>query len=124
MADQNRCRTHPPPAPSTLTHTPGGAANPSFRPLTRLLARLAEDPAREGLVRTPERVARSMRFLLSGYDLNVDNVVNGAVFSEPYKEMVLVRDIEMYSLCEHHLLPFYGKAHVAYLPRGRIIGLS
>jgi GTP cyclohydrolase I len=75
-------------------------------------------------VRTPDRVARTLRFLLSGYDLNVADVINGAVFAESYQEMVLVRDIEVYSLCEHHLLPFFGKAHVAYLPRGRIIGLS
>jgi GTP cyclohydrolase I len=69
-------------------------------------------------------VARSLRFLVSGYQLNVADVINGAVFAEPYEEMVLVRDIDVYSICEHHLLPFYGKAHVAYLPRGRIVGLS
>src|SRR5450755_2417301 len=73
---------------------------------------------------TPARVARSMRRLLSGYDTNLAAVINGAVFAESYEEMVLVRDIEVYSLCEHHLLPFFGKAHVAYLPRGRIVGLS
>lgn len=89
-----------------------------------MLRELGEDTHREGLVRTPDRVARSLRFLVSGYERSVADVVNGAVFAESYEQMVLVRDIEIYSLCEHHLLPFYGKAHVAYLPRGRIIGLS
>jgi GTP cyclohydrolase I len=92
--------------------------------IERVIREVGEDPAREGLLHTPDRVARSLRFLLSGYDLNLADVINGAVFAEPYEEMVLVRDIEVYSLCEHHLLPFFGKAHVAYLPRGRIIGLS
>jgi GTP cyclohydrolase I len=124
MADHEPLSIRPPRDPVTLHHDDGAADDPIIPLIDRMLRELGEDPAREGLVRTPERVARSMRFLLSGYDLNVDNVVNGAVFSEPYEEMVLVRDIEMYSMCEHHLLPFYGKAHVAYLPRGRIIGLS
>jgi GTP cyclohydrolase I len=124
MADHEPLSIRPPRDPVTLHHDDRAADDPIIPLIDRMLRELGEDPAREGLVRTPERVARSMRFLLSGYDLNVDNVVNGAVFSEPYEEMVLVRDIEMYSLCEHHLLPFYGKAHVAYLPRGRIIGLS
>ena len=90
----------------------------------RMLRELGEDVDREGLQRTPDRVASSLRFLVSGYERNVADVVNGAVFAESYEQMVLVRDIEMYSLCEHHLLPFYGKAHIAYMPRGRIIGLS
>jgi GTP cyclohydrolase I len=89
-----------------------------------MLHRLGEDPAREGLQRTPERVARSLGFLTSGYRQDVHEVLNGAVFKEPYSEMVLVRDIELYSLCEHHMLPFYGRAHVAYVPEGRVVGLS
>lgn len=89
-----------------------------------LLAEVGEDPEREGLGRTPTRVARSLRYLLSGYGTRLDTLVNGAIFQEPYSEMVVVRDIEVYSLCEHHLLPFFGKAHVAYIPNGRILGLS
>ncbi len=100
------------------------SADPIIPLIERLLREVGEDPAREGLLHTPDRVSRSLRFLLSGYDLDVADVINGAVFEESYEEMVLVRDIEVYSLCEHHLLPFFGKAHVAYLPRGRIIGLS
>jgi GTP cyclohydrolase I len=101
-----------------------GADDPIAPIVERLLREVGEDPDREGLLHTPGRVADSLRFLLSGYALNVADVINDAVYAETYEEMVLVRDIEMYSLCEHHLLPFYGKAHVAYLPRGRIVGLS
>ena len=79
---------------------------------------------REGLVKTPERVASSLRFLTSGYDKRVEEVLNGALFVENYDEMVVVRDIELYSLCEHHMVPFFGKAHVGYLPRGKVVGLS
>jgi GTP cyclohydrolase I len=89
-----------------------------------LLKELGEDPFREGLDKTPERVAESLGYLTSGYGKTVAGVLNGAVFTEPYDEMVVVKDIEVYSLCEHHLLPFFGKAHIAYLPAGKIVGLS
>ena len=89
-----------------------------------LLKELGEDPSREGLAATPERVERALRFLTSGYRVDVRDVLNGAVFTQPYDEMVLVKDIELYSLCEHHLLPFFGKCHVAYIPDGKIVGLS
>jgi GTP cyclohydrolase I len=89
-----------------------------------LLKELGEDPYREGLRDTPERVAKAFRYLTSGYDKTIAEVLNGAVFTESYDEMVVVKDIELYSLCEHHLLPFVGKAHIAYLPAGKIVGLS
>ena len=88
------------------------------------LALLGEDPEREGLVRTPERVAKAMQFLTAGYEMTVEDVVGSALFEEHHENMVMVRDIELYSLCEHHMLPFFGKAHVAYIPNGRIVGLS
>jgi GTP cyclohydrolase I len=92
--------------------------------IENLLWRLGENPTREGLLRTPERVATSLAFLTGGYAQDVHEVLNGAVFEEPYSEMVVVRDIELYSLCEHHMLPFHGRAHVAYVPDGRVVGLS
>lgn len=89
-----------------------------------LLAEVGEDPTRDGLVRTPERVAQALRFLTSGYDTDIREVVNDALFAVDGSEMVIVRDIDFYSLCEHHMLPFFGRCHVAYLPRERVIGLS
>jgi GTP cyclohydrolase I len=89
-----------------------------------LLKELGQDPGRDGLVRTPERVARSLRFLTEGYAQDPIAILNDAVFEESYDEMVLVKDIDFYSLCEHHLLPFFGRVHIAYIPDGRIVGLS
>jgi GTP cyclohydrolase I len=89
-----------------------------------LLGQLGEDPDREGLRETPRRVEQSLRFLTSGYAADVNQIINGALFTVEYNEMVLVRDIDFYSLCEHHLLPFFGKCHIAYLPDGKVIGLS
>jgi GTP cyclohydrolase I len=92
--------------------------------IRRLLAEIGEDPAREGLRDTPKRVEKALRFLTSGYKADIDATLNNALFSVDYNEMVIVKDIDVYSLCEHHLLPFFGKCHVAYLPQGRVHGLS
>ncbi|MFN9488380.1 MAG: GTP cyclohydrolase I FolE [Betaproteobacteria bacterium] len=89
-----------------------------------ILEDIGEDPNREGLVKTPERVAKALQFLTHGYDLDPAQILKSAMFTEDYQQMVIVRDIEVYSLCEHHMLPFFGKAHVAYIPKGRIVGLS
>jgi GTP cyclohydrolase I len=92
--------------------------------IARLLAELGEDPTREGLRSTPQRVEQALRFLTSGYEADVDAVINNALFTVDYSEMVIVKDIDFYSLCEHHLLPFFGKCHVAYIPTEKVIGLS
>src|SRR5262245_50805703 len=92
--------------------------------IRQLLAELGEDPAREGLLNTPKRVEKALTFLTSGYNTNVDEVLNDALFTVDYSEMVIVKDIDFYSLCEHHLLPFFGKCHVSYIPSTKVIGLS
>jgi GTP cyclohydrolase I len=92
--------------------------------LRELLLRLGEDPDRDGLVRTPERMQKSLEFLTRGYQQDADRVLQGALFDVTYDEMVIVKDIEMFSLCEHHMLPFFGKVHVAYIPNGKVLGLS
>ncbi len=98
--------------------------DPIAESIEKMLRALGEDPTREGLLRTPERAEKALRFLTSGYEAKLDEIVNGAIFHEKCDEMVLVKDIEFFSLCEHHMLPFYGMAHVAYLPENKIIGLS
>ncbi len=89
-----------------------------------ILVELGEDPEREGLLKTPERVAKAYKYLTRGYKKDIKEVLNGAIFEEKYDEMVIVKDIDFYSMCEHHMLPFYGKVHVAYIPGGKIVGLS
>ena len=89
-----------------------------------ILPQLGEDPAREGLLKTPERVAKALQFLTQGYDMDPAAILNSAMFKEDYSQMVVVKDIEVFSMCEHHMLPFFGKAHIAYIPSGHIVGLS
>ena len=92
--------------------------------MKKILVKIGEDPTREGLVRTPDRAEKALRFLTSGYQTDVQSIVNGALFNQKVDEMVVVKDIEFYSMCEHHLLPFFGTMHVAYLPKDKVIGLS
>jgi GTP cyclohydrolase I len=107
------------------TLEPVAVQNATLAELTReMLLRLGEDPQREGLLRTPERMAQAMEFLTKGYQEDPQEILRGALFTEEYDEMVIVKDVEMFSLCEHHLLPFFGKVHVAYIPNGKVIGLS
>jgi GTP cyclohydrolase I len=104
---------------------PTTVTSASYEELVReMLVRLGEDPAREGLANTPERVRKAMQFLTKGYNEDPEALLKGALFSVNYDEMVIVKDVEVFSLCEHHLLPFFGKVHVAYIPNGRVIGLS
>jgi len=102
----------------------GSAADPMEGAIRKLIAEIGEDPDREGILKTPARVAKSLRFLTSGYRKDLDKVLNGALYSVEYDEMVIVKDIEIFSMCEHHLLPFFGRCHVAYVPKGKVIGLS
>ncbi|MFL5520644.1 MAG: GTP cyclohydrolase I FolE [Gemmatimonadales bacterium] len=107
---------------STIPATPD--VHPIAHHVREMIRGLGEDVEREGLVKTPERVEAAMKFLTRGYGQTVDDVIGDAIFEEAHEDMILVRDIELYSLCEHHLLPFFGRAHVAYIPHGRILGLS
>jgi GTP cyclohydrolase I len=100
---------------------PAGTIQQAVR---NILTEIGEDPQRDGLQRTPERVARMYNELMAGYSMDIETLINGALFDVDYEDMVLVRDIEFYSLCEHHMLPFFGKAHVAYIPNGKVLGLS
>lgn len=109
---------------SILSLTEGEKINRMQELFAELLLLLGEDPQRQGLLRTPERVAKSLKFLTQGYNENPEDILRSAMFREDYREMVIVKDIEIYSLCEHHMLPFFGKAHVAYIPNGYIVGLS
>jgi GTP cyclohydrolase I len=104
--------------------SPKADAKPIAPLIEDLLERLGEDPKRDGLLRTPHRVEQALRYLTSGYRTDINKVINGALYEVKYDEMVVVRDIEFFSMCEHHMLPFFGKMHVAYLPRKRVIGLS
>ena len=104
--------------------TPQPEATPFQGLIHEMLTELGEDPSRDGLLKTPERVEKSLRWLTRGYGLSVQEMIGDAVFEEDHHNMVIVKDIEMYSMCEHHMLPFFGKVHVAYIPNGKIVGLS
>lgn len=122
---QKEKRSDPGHFAENLDAEPDEIYDPEFESLIRnVLVKIGEDPEREGLRRTPLRVAKALDFLTSGYQMSVEQVVRGAIFEETCQELVLVKDIEFYSMCEHHVLPFFGKAHVAYLPNEKIIGLS
>ncbi len=109
----------------TSADLPPSLTSASYEELVReMIVRLGEDPEREGLVRTPERVAKAMQFLIKGYKEDPEALLSNALFTVSYDEMVIVKDIEMFSMCEHHMLPFFGKVHVAYIPNGKVIGLS
>ena len=114
------------PERTAITHPllDGPSPAPFADKIRDMLAALGENPGREGLLKTPERVEKAMRFLTQGYAMSVDEVIGDALFDESHQSMIMVRDIELYSLCEHHILPFFGRAHVAYIPNGRIVGLS
>jgi GTP cyclohydrolase I len=114
------------PERTRVTHPeqPEPQLEPFAEKVREMLAALGENPGREGLLKTPERVEKSLRFLTQGYAMTVEEVIGDAVFEEAHQSMIMVRDIELYSLCEHHLLPFFGRAHVAYIPDGKILGLS
>jgi GTP cyclohydrolase I len=114
------------PERTRITHpeAPEPHLEPFAEKVRELLAALGEDPRREGLLKTPERVESSLRWLTQGYRMTVEDAVGDAVFEETHQSMIMVRDIELYSMCEHHLLPFFGRAHVAYIPNGKILGLS
>ena len=99
-------------------------SQPLSQQYREILVGLGENPEREGLLKTPERVAKALQFLTHGYDIKPENILKSALFHEEYSEMVIVKDIEVYSMCEHHMLPFFGKAHIAYIPDGKIVGLS
>jgi GTP cyclohydrolase I len=108
-----------------LDHEAAALHHASFEDLIReMISRLGEDPSREGLLQTPQRVVKSLEFLTHGYAQRPADVLNGAMFTVDYDEMVIVKDIEMFSMCEHHMLPFFGKVHIAYIPNGKVIGLS
>lgn len=110
--------------PAQVNQPPAVSKDDMMDAVRTILLGVGEDPEREGLLKTPHRVAEAMRFLTSGYDMSLETLVNGAIFDEGHNEMVLVRDINFFSLCEHHMLPFMGRAHVAYIPNQKVVGLS